>query len=183
MSINTVSSNCISVPATVSNTLVSSLGSSAINSFSSIKVNPDEMRIPVYSGQSLTDCIIDVSKRLDLLESNVKALPAIIAETIISAFRDIPTSQTAPVFTLNGGYTPLPNMTAGQSIYLPGNTGTTTGMGVDLSTALGTMVGMVVQQLSAKVNYDELNGLRARIRQLEEDLGYREAVAKKLMEP
>jgi hypothetical protein len=56
-------------------------------------------------------------------------------------------------------------------------------MGVDLSPALSTMVGMVIQQLSAKINYDELNKLRDRIRQLEEDLGYREAIAKKLMEP
>jgi hypothetical protein len=180
MGASVLSSNNVVVSShlTTANNVVNSSG----NIYTS-NVDADNVKIRKYKGNSLTDCVTDIDKRLELLESNVKALPAIIGETIISAFRDIQTQQMAPVFTINGGYTELPNMTAGRSVYLPGNTGTTTGMGVDLSPALSTMVGMVIQQLSAKINYDELNSLRDRIRQLEEDMGYREAVAKKLMEP
>jgi hypothetical protein len=148
-----------------------------------LDVDADNVKIHKYKGASLTGALLDLDKRIELLESNIKALPAIVAETIISAFKDIPTYQLSPVFTINNNYSALPNMAAGQSVYINGNNGTTTGMGVDLSPALSTMVGMVIQQLSAKINYDELNKLRDRIRQLEEDLGYREAIAKKLMEP
>ena len=115
----------------------------------------------VVNGVSVHDHMAETKKRLDMLESNIKALPATIAESIAKSFSDISWHHSQVV-------------TKG---------GDPTDMFVNMGPSLSFLALHIQKELFKNINFDELNKLRDRIRQLEEDMGYREAVAKKLMEP
>jgi hypothetical protein len=123
----------------------------------------------------------EVKKRLDLLESNLKALPAVIAESIIIAFSGM-TFTGNPNLSSVDVYSPLAPRQA-TTVWQGGvQDGNTIGLKVDLGPFLLALESRVQCCLHDTVDFSELDKLRARIRELEEDLGYRVAVANKLRE-
>jgi hypothetical protein len=117
---------------------------------------------------------ISINSRLSLIEENVTALPAIVSEALIDAL-----SSISPGFRVD--------------VYAPSNpvfpkeicgieNGRTVGMRADLDPLLQYLVFHLSERLRASIDYSELEAIRARVRQLEEDLGYRKKIAEKLME-
>jgi hypothetical protein len=118
--------------------------------------------------------LAEIRTRLDLLESNMEALPGIVAEAFISSFEEITwNEQCVPGFATD------PN---GNRLQVSGYQEIQT-VSVDCKPLLERLHTCIESNLHMKINFDELETLRARVRELEEDLGYRRKVADRLMEP
>ena len=137
-------------------------------------VSQDVGNISYATGTSYDTILFDLDKRLSLLESNVKLLPALIVEALLCAIQEfqynLPPTFGIPVddcgLTLRDQY---------------GNEAKAQ-VSVDLQNVFSVLHTALDKELTSKVSYEELDRLRDRVRELEEDLGYRKAVAERLME-
>lgn len=125
-------------------------------------------------GTSYDDVLSDMNKRLSILESDVKILPAIVSEILTETFQnfsfEVPGAYAIPVdaaiCTLRDQYGSEAKPIAS----------------VDMTSVFSSLSEKLSSEVGARVNFDEVNRLRERVRELEEDLGYRKRVAKRLMD-
>lgn len=120
-----------------------------------------------FSLTDRTEYTIDrITERLDLLEQKVEVLPSLVAEYLQDIFAQVKDDPSVKkdiqvVFEHSGLSAP----------YV-----------VDLYTIVNSVADSITDRLRSGIDYSELERLRARVRELEEDLGYRKKVANRLME-
>jgi hypothetical protein len=106
--------------------------------------------------------------RIDILETYMKMVPSVVGEAVIEALQEV--ANTGNYGEASLSKTPV-NTAHGHS----------TGFNTDNSMFIFALCNNLANNIKSKINFDEINKLRDRVRQLEEDLGYREKVAKELM--
>lgn len=120
------------------------------------------------------DDVSELRSKLDTLQQAVDCIPGIVADAIISAFVNMRfTDVDLDAFVLDNNGQVAKD---GYSAELRAN------IKVRGDTLLDFIATSLESDLRSSVNYDGMHALKARVKQLEEDLGYREAVAHKLME-
>jgi hypothetical protein len=110
--------------------------------------------------------IKEIGKRLALVEENIKLLPGVVGEVILSAFAGLVysgDSRLQQAMVVTGG-------------------GCDTGFHISTIELLSGLRDKVREAVQGRIDFSEIEKLRDRVRQLEDDLGYRKKVAEKLRE-
>jgi hypothetical protein len=127
----------------------------------------------IYS-DAYTSRLEEIESRLEFLEAKTDSIPGICAESVLRCLQDfcftVPPAMGVPVDEYG---VPLRDQygTNAKAIVQSG-----------MSEVFKSLCDHVEASVSSSFNFNELNLLRARVRELEEDLGYRRKVAEKLME-
>ena len=112
--------------------------------------------------------------RLDLIESNVLALPGIVTEALLESVQQFSCDVgSVPGFRVDEHGCTLRDQYGAEA---------KASVQVDLSTAFKKFYWSLGAELKKRINFEELVRLRKRVLELEEDLGYRRKVAERLME-
>jgi len=115
----------------------------------------------------------ELSKRLALLEQKVEILPSLVADAISNALLNM-SCYGSP------GISDFPIVAQDQ--YSSANPISITGLVADAHGLMMELGNALSSKLRETINFEELDRLRARVAELEKDLGFRTAVAKRLME-
>ena len=128
----------------------------------------------INTGSRIEDLLNDLNNRLELLESNVKVLPSLVAEAVLQALQEC--AMDSP--DLKG----VPVDCCGNTLKTSNGTEADSLVSVDTYPLFERLLESVRLSMAARVSMEEIDRLRDRIRELEEDMGYRKTVARRLME-
>ena len=116
----------------------------------------------------------EFQSRLELLEMKIETLPGIVAEVLIDSLEEL--SQYDWVLSgvpVDEVGTPLRDSYGGPAKPT---------VQVDPKEMINELCQTMESELRKKINFEEVTRLRERVRQLEEDMGYRKKVADRLRE-
>jgi len=130
-----------------------------------------------YSGtysDAYAERLEEIENRLALLEAKTDAIPGICAESVLRCLQEF--CFTAPPAL------GVPVDEYGVPLRDQYGTNAKATVQVDMGVVFKSLCDHVDESVRSSFNFDELNRLRERVRELEEDLGYRRKVAERLME-
>ena len=173
----------MSMVSSISEIPKQSNGISSSNVILGSSVNDGHIDWSYGMNKDVLDTIECVEERLELVEQKVECLPALIVdaieESVTEMFPEYTYSYDDILYT---DMRPLVTDNEGNEVKDQYGGAVNSNLKVDAKEVLVAFSKRLVTNLRSNINYDEIKILRDRVQQLEEDLGYREAVAGRLME-